>query len=152
MTTPESLRVLASVHGVVGWIAAAALATVAGLVLARGWQRKTELLAAAATLAATVGAALGFALEPAFDERLRQRLFAHSASLGWLFERKLHAATVAVLLTWGALWLLLALHRARAPRLRTELGRAATAGFVASAVLIVFASVAASVVARSARF
>jgi hypothetical protein len=48
--------------------------------------------------------------------------------------------------------LLLALARSRDPRLRAELGRAATAGFVASALLGIFAAVAASIVARVAHF
>lgn len=152
MTKLADLRALATAHGVLGWLAAGGLVAVAALALLRGWQRKLALAAAAVVLAATVAAALGLALEPAYEERLRQRLFLRSASLGWLFERKLHAAIVAVLVAWSALLLLLALARAREPRLRAELGRAATAGFVASAVLGLFAVVAASLVARAARF
>lgn len=152
MTAPQDAHVLALAHGALGWAAAVGLGVVAVLALFCGWSRRIQLAAAAAVLVATLTAALGFVLEPAYEDRLRQRLFVRSPSLGWLFERKLHAAIVAVLLAWSGLFLLVALRRARAPELRAELRRAATVGFAVAAALAALAAIAASFVARVVHF
>lgn len=50
---------------------------------------------------------MGLLLHMPFQSRLRQKLFIKAAAVGWMFERKEHAAFGAVLLSWcavGALW------------------------------------------------
>src|SRR6185312_5465887 len=93
---------------------------------------------------------LGLALHDTYRSRLRQRLFVQAPALGWLFERKLHAAFAATLLAVGGLALLGAL--ARDERAARELRRSALLAWCAAAALSVFASIASALVARHARF
>lgn len=95
--TPEALRSLARVHGVLAWVSVAALA----IAVVAVWRRRASgaLLGA---LAAGIGAATfatGAALHGPFQAKLRQRLFLASAALGWLFERKEHAVFGALALS-----------------------------------------------------
>jgi hypothetical protein len=152
--TPATLRALELAHGVVAWLALAALVAAAILALRRSDGRRALVAVAIATLLVTVAAALGFALHADFDARLRQHLFIRSATLGWMFERKQHFAVVAVLLAWSGA--LAELARRAFPREKAQgrdaLARTVGRSFVAAAGLAAFAAVVGAVVARVARF
>lgn len=95
--TAEVLRAVARVHGAFAWAAVAALLAAVVAV----WRRRA-IGAALATGAAALGAATfatGAVMHLPFQARLRQRLFLASAALGWLFERKEHAAFGALALS-----------------------------------------------------
>lgn len=94
--TREALRALSQAHGALAW------ASIAALVIAVAWAFRGRRSGA---LAASIAAALGIAtfvtgamLHMPFQVKLRQRLFLASAALGWLFERKEHAAFGALAL------------------------------------------------------
>jgi hypothetical protein len=95
--TAEQLRSLVAAHGALAW---AAVAATAGALIAVGrrWKGGAAIggVAAALTAATFVTGAL---MHPPFQARLRQRLFLASAALGWLFERKEHAAFGALALS-----------------------------------------------------
>jgi hypothetical protein len=103
--TVESLRTLVQIHGALAWVSLAALAAAVFAV----WRRRPRgaLLVA---LAASLGVATfvtGAMMHLPFQVKLRQRLFLASVTLGWLFERKEHAAFGALALSLGgvlALW------------------------------------------------
>ncbi len=149
--SPEALRSLAHVHAIVAWIATAALMVTAALLALRERARRAWVasgIAAAALVITTSG--IGLALHDAYRARLRQRLFVASPSLGWLFERKLHAAFAATLLAVGGLALLVGM--ARAPRAARDLRRSARLAWTLAAALAIFASIASAIVAPHARF
>lgn len=118
--TAEALRSLSRAHGALAWAAAAALAVAVIAV----WRRRASGGALAA-LAAALGAgafATGALLHVPFQVKLRQKLFLASASLGWLFERKEHAAFGALAL---ALCGVVALGAERAARRAGDAGAGA---------------------------
>lgn len=108
--TPEALRRLTLVHGIVAWLDALLLIVVAIQLLRQNESDKPwwniwgfgspstpcppnpwfRPLAAAASLGAMAAFASGMALELHYRVHLRQRLFIASKTLGWLFERKMH--------------------------------------------------------------
>ena len=101
--TPVQLRTLAKAHGALAWASVAAL--VVALVLV--WSGRRALAGWAVPVAAALGVATfvtGVGLHGPFQGRLRQRLFLASETLGWLFERKEHAAFGALALTLSALF------------------------------------------------
>lgn len=131
---------LAAAHGVIAWVATVALAVGAALLI-RGHARARWVAVAALTLTA-LAAALGAPLSWAYRQHMRQRLFIHSADLGWLFERKLHVSAVLTALALATLALLAAAPHAADPRLARELRRGARVGVAIVAALALFASVA----------
>jgi hypothetical protein len=108
--TPEAIRRLTLVHGIVAWLDALLLLVVAILLIRKKgagnpWFRS---LAVMATLAAMGSFASGMALELHYRVHLRQRLFIASKTLGWLFERKMHLSFgVLIFATIGLLTLVL---------------------------------------------
>lgn len=90
--TLDVLRRLTLFHGIVAWVAALLLLTVAIMVLrARGWEHPWfRRLAIMSTVSAIVSFASGLAIEQHYRVHIRQRLFIASKNLGWLFERKIH--------------------------------------------------------------
>ena len=96
--SPLALRVAEHVHGHLGWLAAAALLHPA--ILLRNPKRRALLAASLAAAFVTLAGALGAALYPAYRERLKQSLFIHAPTIGWLFERKEHLAFGAIALAW----------------------------------------------------
>jgi hypothetical protein len=149
--SPEMLRTVERLHAVVAWAAAAALAATAWLFLRS--QRAARLAGAAAVALALGTAGLGFSLHDPYRSKLRQRLFVEAPALGWLFERKQHAAFAAVLLGVSALATLLRAERA-APGTKdaSDLRRTAALAWTASATLALAASIASAIVARRAHF
>lgn len=152
----EALRALARWHGVIAWLATAALVAAAW---AHASERARRLAAALGVLAATLALAaggLGFAMHDGYRARLRQKLFLQSATLGWLFERKLHLAFAAVLLAVAAAAITIARRRVEArPNAEAatrELRRAAMIAWTASAVLALTASVTSVLVAGRMSF
>ena len=149
--SPEALRSLERLHGALAWGATAAIAVAAWLFV-RG--AHTRRAAGAAAVVLVLGASgLGLALHDPYRARLRQRLFIEAPRIGWLFERKLHLAFAAVLLSLCALSL--TLRRDRGPEgdiVGRDLRRAAALGWAASAVLALAASIASAIVAGRAHF
>ncbi len=153
----EALRALERAHGVLAWIATAALAAAAWrAVRGRPLQRGTIAMAGAALALALAAGGTGLALHDPYRARLRQRLFLSSMRLGWLFEQKQHLAFAALLFavagaaSIGALALV---DRGPGdPVLARDLRRSAALAWAAAAVLGAAASIASAVVARHARF
>jgi hypothetical protein len=88
--TPEVVRRVVVLHGVVAWLGALLLVVVAVLLVRGRAEEKLRVLATSATLGALLSFASGLLLETHYRIHLRQRLFLASRNLGWLFERKLH--------------------------------------------------------------
>lgn len=101
----EALRSLAEVHAALAWGAViAAIAAAVALGLRRGGGAALAVAAAALAVATFV---TGAKMHGPFQARLRQKLFLSSTALGWLFERKEHAAFGALALSLcGAIALL----------------------------------------------
>ncbi len=143
--TPDVVRRLILVHGVVAWIDALLLLVVSILLLRerwldKPWFRRVSLLA---TLGAIASFASGLLLEMHYRLHMRQRLFLSSKTLGWLFERKLHISFgVLLFAAIGCCTLLLVREHPRA--LRTS-----RAAFVIAAVFALIACVISSVVGMS---
>jgi hypothetical protein len=146
----ETLRAVERAHAISAWAATALSIAAAGL-FASSSRRARPVGVLAATLVVVTGA-LGFALNDPYRARIRQKLFLASPSLGWLFERKLHAAFAAVLFAVCAIAAQGALaRRVDGPTVR-ELTRSALLAWTACAALALAASVASAIVARSAHF
>ena len=96
-------RVLESVHGHLGVLAAVALMHPAillrkGLPLSRGARLSVIL-----TTVVTAGAfGLGVGIYEAYREQVKRRLFAAAPDVGYLFETKEHLAWAVICLAFGA--------------------------------------------------
>ena len=88
MTATLLLRLLERVHGHLGWLSVAALLHPA--ILLRQRKRRARLSVSLATGFVVVTALLGAYIYPAYRDRLKQHLFIHAPTLGWMFERKEH--------------------------------------------------------------
>jgi hypothetical protein len=146
--TSDAPRWLALLHGALAWLATA-------LLVASAWRAARPsssaaaprapgaALPAAAAVLVLLAAGVGLVLEPAFLHGLRQRLFLHSATLGWLFERKQHLSAGALFLALGA--------AALAPAVRGPAARAfapaARRASIAAAALALAAAVSGTLVA-----
>jgi hypothetical protein len=117
--TPDVVRRLIFVHGIVAWIDALLLFVVVILLLQKRsldkpWFRPVSIVA---TLGAVASFASGLGLELHYRFHLRQRLFLSSKTLGWLFERKMHLSFgVFLFAAMGLLTLLLVREHPRALR------------------------------------
>lgn len=157
--SPDAVRSISSVHALLAWSSVATLAVAAGLLSYRGgpsWRRRLEFVFAIASTALTsVTFALGGLLDMPYRLHLRQKLFLQSRTLGWLFERKEHFAVGAVSLALAGMFALIAVRlRSRRPgpsSIAADLGRAATASYVAAALLAASAAIAAAVVGVRAK-
>lgn len=144
MSGLDPVRLVAHVHGHLGWLAAAALVHPA--IVLRRPERRAHLAVASATVLVTLGAALGVWLYPAYRESVRPLVFAASRALGLAFERKEHLAFGAVFLAWAGAAAYVGALRAD-PALRATLRRASHRAFVAAAVLAVAAATLGTAVA-----
>ncbi len=90
--SPDALRSLTLLHGIVSWLEALLLVTLCALLFRKGGLDKpfSWRLPVSATFGAITSFASGMGLELHYRVHLRQRLFITSKTLGWLFERKLH--------------------------------------------------------------
>jgi hypothetical protein len=95
----DPLRVQEHLHGHLGWLAAIALIHPA--VLLRQSRRRAHLSVGLAVGLVTLAATLGITMYDAYRERLRQPIYASSATIGYLFERKEHLAFGVLLFTWA---------------------------------------------------
>lgn len=154
--TPDALRTLARIHGVLAWGATAGLSAMAVVVLRKSPGRRRATAAGFVITTVLATSATGLAIHDPYRATLRQRLFLASPALGWLFERKQHAAFGATLLGLAALVTLLVLTRmervARNTALARELRRTVALAWTAAALLTAAASLASTVVARHAHF
>ncbi len=145
----EPLRVEEHLHGHLGWIAAMALLHPA--VLLRRAQRRAHLSVVFAVALVTLAAWIGVTMYPAYRETLRQPIFAGSAAVGYLFERKEHFAFGAVMLAWtGGVGY--AAEAFAEGRVRASLRRTAHYAFVAAAAFALVTAALGTVVAAYKTF
>lgn len=130
----DPLRIAEHVHGHVGWLAAISLVHPA--IVLRRKTRKAHLAVGLATALATAAATMGAAMYPSYREQLRQAIFIHAPSVGYMFERKEHLAFGAVLFAWAGAIAYAAAWRVDG-ELRLRLRTAAHVAYVASAALAV---------------
>lgn len=107
---PDVLRRLTTFHGIVAWLDALLLLTVAVMTLrSQGWKHPWfRPLAMTSTVGAILAFASGLLLEQHYRIHVKQRLFIASKNLGWLFERKQHfslGVCAFALIGLCALWL-----------------------------------------------
>jgi hypothetical protein len=145
----DPLRIAEHVHGHIGWLAAIALVHPA--ILLRRPTRRAHLSVALAVTAVTVTGAIGVSLYGAYRDTLRQAIFAHAPTMGYLFERKEHLAFGAILMAWAGAVAYAAAMRAPGSA-RVSMRRAAHWAFVAAAVLAVVTAVLGTIVAAYRTF
>jgi hypothetical protein len=145
----DPLRVAEHLHGHLGWLAAIALVHPA--VLLRQPSRRAHASVALSVAVTTLAGALGVALYGPYRDRLRQPIFVHAPTVGYLFERKEHLAFAAILLSWigaisyaGAQWV--------DGSVRGSLRRAAHVAFLASAVFAIVTAILGTFVAAYKTF
>jgi uncharacterized membrane protein len=149
--TLDGLRLIERVHAVAAWAATFGLVAAAALA-ASPRRRSLRPVLAMATALLVAAAALGVLLHDPFRYRLRQRLFIEAPALGWLFERKQHAAFAAVMLAVCALAAFFRHERAGTGDEAETLRGTATLAGLAAAGLALAASIASLIVARHAHF
>jgi heme A synthase len=129
------LRLLESLHGHFGVLAAVALIHPAWLLrrgkpLSRGARWSVGLTA----LVTTAAFSLGLSIYESYRETVKRQLFAFSREAGWLFETKEHLAFAVISLTLGATAAAFATARQRTPEAR-RIRRMAAAAYAAAAIL-----------------
>ncbi|MBO6937149.1 MAG: hypothetical protein JJ863_19420 [Deltaproteobacteria bacterium] len=129
------LRLLESLHGHFGILAAVALMHPAWLLrrgkpLSRGARWSVGLTAVVTSVAFGLGL---FIYEP-YREIVKRQLFAFDRGAGWLFETKEHLAFAVIALTMGATVAAFATARQRTPEAR-RIRRFSAAAYGAAAVL-----------------
>jgi hypothetical protein len=149
VTQLDSLRIAEHVHGHLGWLAAIALVHPA--ILLRRTSRRAHLAVALAAGTVTVVGAVGVSLYGSYRDKLRQPIFAHAPSIGYLFERKEHLDFGAILFSWAGALAYAAATRADGG-VRESLRRAAHWAFVAAAVLAIATAALGTVVAAYRTF
>jgi hypothetical protein len=145
----DPLRILEHVHGHLGWLAAIALVHPA--ILLRRTKRKAHLSVGLAAGVVTLVGALGVAMYADYRDKLRQPIFAHAASVGFLFERKEHLAFGAIVLAWAGTIAYVGATRLEG-RAQESLRKAAHLAFVAAAALAVVTAALGTVVAAYKTF
>ena len=141
---PEQARAFVVVHAVLAVLATiAALAASATVFWRRAWFTRTALLALLLSFAAFVS---GMRLDAPYRSYARQRLFVVSPTLGWLFERKMHASFIALALAVIAVAAASAASRL-GPEAAVDARRASSLAAVVAAVLALFATLASFAVA-----
>jgi len=145
----DLVRLQEHVHGHVGWLAAATLVHPA--ILLRRVNRRAHVSVALAVAVVTLAAAMGVAMYTRYRDSLRQPIFAGSAAVGYLFERKEHLAFGAVALAWagGASY---AASSWAADELRRPLRVAAHRAFVAAALFASASALLGTIVAAYKTF
>ena len=145
----DPLRIAEHAHGHLGWLAAISLVHPA--IVLRRKTRRAHWAVGLSVAIVTATAALGVAMYGDYRDKLRQWLFQHGPTYGYLFERKEHLAFAAVMLAWsgavayfGAGWV--------AGDVRLRLRTAAHWAFVAAASLAVAAAVLGTLVASFRTF
>jgi hypothetical protein len=104
----DPIRITEHVHGHLGWLAAIALLHPA--ILLRRPKRRAHLAVSLAVAVATAAGALGVSLYEPYREKLKQAIFIHAPTVGFLFERKEHLAFGTIVIAWlgavayGASW------------------------------------------------
>ena len=146
-TVPFDLaRVVAHVHGHLGWLAVALLVHPAVVLRTRGRARAGIAVGLATGLVSTTAAA-GAWLYPVYRERVKGELFASAPTVGWLFERKEHLAFGAVLLAWAGAAAYVGSRRADDEVQRERLHVTSRRAFIAASALAFVTAVLGTIVA-----
>ncbi|HEU4537258.1 MAG TPA: hypothetical protein VFS00_24225 [Polyangiaceae bacterium] len=143
-------RAVEHVHGHLGWLAFAALAHPAWLL--RGGKRRASVAVALATSLVTIAAGLGLWLYPHYRACIKHELFVEAPALGWLFERKEHAAFGALAFAWAGWLAHAAAPRGGDPARRDALARASWLAFAFAALCALAAAAAGTAVATARNF
>lgn len=98
MIAQTALRLAEHIHGHLGWLSTAALLHPA--IVLRNPKRQARLAVLLATCFLTASGLLGAWIYPEYRTRLKQAIFIHSPTIGWLFERKEHLAVGAIAFAW----------------------------------------------------
>jgi hypothetical protein len=145
----DPLRIAEHVHGHLGWLAAIALVHPA--IFLRRPTRRAHLSVGLAVTAVTLAGAIGVSLYGSYRNNLRQSIFAHAPTIGYLFERKEHLAFGAILLSWTGAIAYAASTGAPASA-RLSMRRASHWAFVAATVLALATAALGTVVASYRTF
>jgi hypothetical protein len=145
----DPLRVAEHLHGHLGWLAAIALVHPA--VLLRETGRRAHWSVALSVAVATLAGALGVTLYGPYRDHLRQPIFVHAPTVGYLFERKEHLAFAAILLSWTGAITYAGAQRAEGS-VRGSLRTAARVAFLASAVFAIGTAILGTFVAAYKTF
>lgn len=93
-----ALRLIERLHGHIGWLAVAAVLHPA--LLLRNPKRNAALSVGLATCLISIAGAIGAYVYPLYRMKLKQDIFIHSQTIGWMFERKEHLAVGAIGFAW----------------------------------------------------
>ncbi len=138
MADLDPMRVLEHVHGHLGWLSAASLLHPA--IVLRNPRRRAHLAVGLSVAFVTATGAIGAYLYGPYRDTLKQQIFIHTPSVGYLFERKEHLAFGAVLLAWAGAIAYAAATRAE-EGLRAPLRTFAFRAFVGACLLTVCTAV-----------
>jgi hypothetical protein len=130
-----ALRIAEHIHGHMGWLSAAALLHPA--ILLRDPRRRAKLAVCLAAGFVTATGLLGAWMYPEYRQRLKQSLFIHTPTVGWLFERKEHLAVGVIGFAWIGCLAHLAAHGSADAAEKRTLAVMAHRAFVISVVLCV---------------
>jgi hypothetical protein len=146
------LRLLAHVHGHIGWLAAAALVHPA--IVLRKPRRRAHWAVGSSVALVTLAVALGMNVYGEYGARLKQTIFLRAPVYGWMFERKEHLAFGAAALTYAGALLYVAARRslADAPEDAQRFQRVAALAFALAAPMAVVAATIATMVAAYRTF
>jgi hypothetical protein len=143
MSELDALRLLEHVHGHLGWLSAVALVHPAWLL--RNPRRRAPWAVGLSVGLLTTTAAIGVYLYGPYRDKVKQALFIHAPSVGYLFERKEHLAFGALLLAWAGAVAYVAAERTEEP-VRAPLRLFAFRAFaIAAAMAVVTAALGVAV-------
>jgi hypothetical protein len=147
MTMPplDSVRLAEHVHGHLGWLAAAALVHPA--ILLRNRRRRAHLAVGLSLGLVTLVGAIGAWIYGPYRDKLKQGIFLHAPSIGFLFERKEHLAFGAIGLAWAGAMAYLVASRVDEERTQLALRTAAFRAFASAAGLAIATAVLGTIVA-----
>jgi hypothetical protein len=145
----DPARLVEHVHGHAGWLAVAAL--LHPTILLRDSRRRADLSVVLAVAFVTSVGAAGVWLYGEYRDRIKQQIFIHAPTIGYLFERKEHLAFGAILLAWTGTIAYFGARSAEGATLRA-LRRTAFYAFAASFVLALASAVLGTIVASYKTF
>jgi hypothetical protein len=150
MPALEIVRLTEHVHGHLGWLAAAALVHPA--IVLRNRRRRAHLAVGSSVGLVTLVGGLGAWIYEPYRDRLKQSIFLHAPTVGFLFERKEHLAFGAIGLAWAGAIAYAVATRVDDDATRTSLRTVAFYAFVFAAALAIVTAVLGVIVATYKTF
>ncbi len=146
----DPVRLTEHIHGHLGWLAAAALVHPA--IVLRNRMRRAHLAVCLSLGLVTLVGAMGAWLYPHYTGKLKQGIFLHAPTIGFLFERKEHLAFAAIGLAWAGAIAYAVAPRVKEEKTRLALRTAAFRAFVVAAVLAIATATLGTIVATYKTF